>query len=59
MNVDERHWIYIAQQARMEASRLEDPDAPVLSRRLTNAIVALCHDDLNAACTQQLIEQLH
>jgi hypothetical protein len=50
---------YLTQQARMEASKLEDPDAPVSSHRLSNAIDALRHDDLNAARTQQLIERFH
>ena len=50
---------YLTQQARMEASRLEDPETPVSSRGLSNAIDALRHDDLNTARTQQLIERFH
>ena len=50
---------YLTQQTRMEASRLEDPDTPVSSRGLSNAIDALRHDDLNTARTQQLIERFH
>ena len=50
---------YLTQQARMEASRLEDPESPVSSRGLSNAIDALRHDDLNVARTQQLIERFH
>ena len=50
---------YLTQQARMEASRLEDPDTPVSSRGLSNAIDALRHDDLNTVRTQQLIERFH
>jgi hypothetical protein len=50
---------YLTQQARMEASRLEDPETPVSSRGLSNTIDALRHDDLNTARTQQLIERFH
>ena len=50
---------YLTHQARMEASRLEDPETPVTSRGLSNAIDALRHDDLNTARTQQLIERFH
>ena len=39
--------------------RLEDPETLVSSRGLSNAIDALCHDDLNTARTQQLIERFH
>ena len=50
---------YLTHQARMEASRLEDPETPVSSRGLSNTIDALRHDDLNTARTQQLIERFH
>jgi hypothetical protein len=50
---------YLTQQARVEASRLEDPETPVSSRGLSNAIDVLRHDDLNTARTQQLIERFH
>ena len=50
---------YLTQQARMEASRLEDPETPVSSRGLSNAIDVLRHDDINTARTQQLIERFH
>ena len=50
---------YLTQQARMEASRLEDPEAPVSSHGLRHAIDVLRPDDLNTARTQQLIERFH
>ena len=50
---------YLTQQARMEASRLEDPEAPVSSHGLRHAIDVLRHDDVNTARTQQLIERFH
>ena len=50
---------YLTQQARMEASRLEDPETPVSSRGLSNGIDVLRLDDLNTAHTQQLIERFH
>ena len=55
---------YLTHQARMEASRLEDPETPASSRGLSNAIDVLRHDvlhhdDLNTARTQQLIERFH
>ena len=50
---------FLTQQARMEASRLEDPEAPVSSQGLRHAIDLLRHDDLSATRTQQLIERFH
>jgi len=50
---------FLTQQARMEASRLEDPEAPVSSQGLRHAIDLLRHDDLSTTRTQQLIERFH
>ena len=50
---------FLTQQARMKASRLEEPEAPVSSQGLRHAIDLLRHDDLSTTRTQQLIERFH